>query len=272
MGARLRGRTATQRSKKGSEKALGRVLGKGFWEGFWEGGLFLWVLQYKRVLRRVLRRGSEKAVSRRCLECPLEEYAPLGVRPLLRGPASIVFISRDTCSDSIAKLFRAFFRKILAPIKTKSALPPPPKTPPQKNAEFYGHGFSCRKNAFFQVSIKLAQPFPAPELRTRILRTRGFFWFFLGYRTIIARYFAKWGIAQMRLCELKYQGGCIAPFWGSADRAWKVSRDMGYRSDSIAISRDMGPLWGVQKLTQSGLNGISERDYWKTNLPFLGAY
>ena len=32
--ARLRGRTATQRSKKGSEKSLGRVLGKGFSEGF----------------------------------------------------------------------------------------------------------------------------------------------------------------------------------------------------------------------------------------------
>ena len=35
----------------------------------------------KRVLRRVLRRGSEKAVSRRCLEHSIEEYAPLGVRP-----------------------------------------------------------------------------------------------------------------------------------------------------------------------------------------------
>ena len=45
LGARLRGRTATQRSKKGSEKVLERVLGKGFSEGFWEGGLFLWVLQ-----------------------------------------------------------------------------------------------------------------------------------------------------------------------------------------------------------------------------------
>ena len=33
-----------------------------------------------RVLRRVLRRGSEKAVSRRCLERPLEEYAPLRLR------------------------------------------------------------------------------------------------------------------------------------------------------------------------------------------------
>ena len=35
----------------------------------------------KRVLRRVLRRGSEKGVSRRCLERPLVEYAPLGAHP-----------------------------------------------------------------------------------------------------------------------------------------------------------------------------------------------
>ena len=34
LGARLRGRTATQRSKKGSEMVLRRVLGKGFSEGF----------------------------------------------------------------------------------------------------------------------------------------------------------------------------------------------------------------------------------------------
>ena len=37
------------------------------------------------TLRRVLRRGSEKGVSRRCLERPLVEYAPLGVRPILGG-------------------------------------------------------------------------------------------------------------------------------------------------------------------------------------------
>ena len=35
----------------------------------------------ERVQRRVVRRGSEKGVSRRCLERPLEEYAPLGVHP-----------------------------------------------------------------------------------------------------------------------------------------------------------------------------------------------
>ena len=91
---------------------------------------------------------------------------------VLRGPVAILVISRDTRSDSIAKLFRASF---------------------------------C------------------------------------GYRTIIARYVAKWGIAQMCLCETKYQGG-IAPFWESADLPEKASRDTGYRSDSIAASRDMGPL------------------------------
>ena len=35
LGARLRGRTATQHSKKGSEKVLGKGSGKGSGEGFW---------------------------------------------------------------------------------------------------------------------------------------------------------------------------------------------------------------------------------------------
>ena len=62
---------------------LFRSLGKGLSEGFLEGGL-LWVLQYKRVLRRFSEWGSEKAVSGRCLERPLEDYADLlngGKRP-----------------------------------------------------------------------------------------------------------------------------------------------------------------------------------------------
>ena len=65
---------------------------------------------------------------------------------------------------------------------------------------------------------------------------------FVGYRKIIARYVAKWGITQMCLCETKYQGRGIAPFWGAANLPEEGSRDMGYRSDSIAISRDMEPL------------------------------
>ena len=37
---------------------------------------------------------------------------------------------------------------------------------------------------------------------------------FVGYRTNIARYVAKWGIAQMCLCETKYQGGASHHFRG----------------------------------------------------------
>ena len=71
-------------------------------------------------------------------------------------------------------------RKIRAPIKIKSALPPPPpqnpKYPPPKTRNFMDTGFPAERTHFFQVSIKLVRPFPAPELRTRILWTRGFFW------------------------------------------------------------------------------------------------
>ena len=64
-----------------------------------------------------------------------------------------------------------------------------------------------------------------------------------------------WGIAQLSRDMLqngvshrcacvkqRTKGGGIAPFWGSAKLHQIVSRDMGYRSDSIAVSRDMGPL------------------------------
>ena len=53
-------------------------------------------------------------------------------------------------------------RKILAPIKIKSALPPP-QTPPQ-NAEFYGHGFSCRKNEFFPGVHKIGAAIAGPRI------------------------------------------------------------------------------------------------------------
>ena len=65
---------------------------------------------------------------------------------------------------------------------------------------------------------------------------------FVGYHTNIARYVAISGIAQMFLCKTKYQGGGITLFQGTAHLPEKVSRDKGYRSDSIATSRDMGPL------------------------------
>ena len=65
-------------------------------------------------------------------------------------------------------------------IKIKSALPPLPKTqntlPLKRKFYFMGMRFSCSKNANFQRTTKLAQPFPAPESRAKYFTGRGFFW------------------------------------------------------------------------------------------------
>ena len=65
----------------------------------------------------------------------------------------------------------SLFRKILAPIKIKSALSPPPpqtqNTPPLKRGILWTLVFPAERAHFFQAPIKLAQPFPAPELQTK---------------------------------------------------------------------------------------------------------
>ena len=67
----------------------------------------------------------------------------------------------------------------------------------------------------------------------------------VGVAQIIARYVAQWGIAQMCLRDTKYEegGGCTT--WGAANLPEKIKivvSDMGYCSDSIAMSRGLGPL------------------------------
>ena len=77
-------------------------------------------------------------------------------------------------------LAQNYYLKIPAPIKIKSALPPPPppkrpKIPPLKRGILWKKWFfPAERTHFFEASIKLARPFPAPESRTRILWTRGF--------------------------------------------------------------------------------------------------
>ena len=83
------------------------------------------------------------------------------------------------CISTLIFFFPFFFRKIRAPIKIKSALPPPPPRPPPKKEEFYGHGFSCRKNAFFPGVHKIGAPISGPRIAdtnftdTRIFLTFG---------------------------------------------------------------------------------------------------
>ena len=73
--------------------------------------------------------------------------------------------------------FLSIYQKNPRTHKNKIGTPPPPNpnTPPPKTRNFMDMAFPAEQTHFFQASIKLVQPFPAPELRTRILRTRGFF-------------------------------------------------------------------------------------------------
>ena len=108
-------------------------------------------------------------------------YLILTVLRALFSCSETSLFSLKTCTPLKATPWSTpWIRKIPAPIKIKSALPPPPpqpqNTPPPKTRNFTDTGFPAERRHFFQVSIKLAQPFPAPELRTRTLRTRGFFW------------------------------------------------------------------------------------------------
>ena len=51
------------------------------------------------------------------------------------------------------------------------------------------------------------QYFSHRAILVAIVSQNSFVLVFVGYRTIIVRYVAKWGIAQMCLCETKYQEG-----------------------------------------------------------------
>ena len=80
LGAHLRGRTATQRSKK---KVLRRVLGGGL-RRVLRRGLFFVGFYSKNGFREGFSEGVlRRAFPGRCLEHPLGEYDPLGVSPIL---------------------------------------------------------------------------------------------------------------------------------------------------------------------------------------------
>ena len=59
---------------------------------------------------------------------------------------------------------------------------------------------------------------------------------FMGYRTIIARYVAKWGIAQMCLCQTKYQEE-VSHHFGGVLTSLKIGRGRG------TVGKCAGPKW-----------------------------
>ena len=64
---------------------------------------------------------------------------------------------------------------------------------------------------------------------------------FMGYRTIIARYVAKWGIAQMCLCKSKYQGGVSHHFGGLVNSLKNYRAIWGI----AAIVSQYRAIWGL---------------------------
>ena len=67
-------------------------------------------------------------------------------------------------------LKQTIIRKILAPIKRKSALPPqknPKYTPPPQNEEFYGHGFFLQKERIFPGVYKIGAAISGPRIADR---------------------------------------------------------------------------------------------------------
>ena len=100
------------------------------------------------------------------------------VRIMSKTCVRVRFLVDSPDPSNLAFLDRQI-RKIRAPIKIKSALPPPPQktqnTPPLLKRGILWTWFFLQKERIFQASVKLTHPFPAPELRTKILRKRGFF-------------------------------------------------------------------------------------------------
>ena len=91
LGARLRVRTATQRSKKGSEKVLERVLEKGSQKGFEKG------VCYGFTARKSSKKGSQKAFLEGGFQ-KVPRTPPRRVRPIRRASyfRFFFFQSRDS--------------------------------------------------------------------------------------------------------------------------------------------------------------------------------
>ena len=142
-------------------------------------------------------------------------------------------LCKTKCQGGVSHLFGGVLtspkiRKIPAPIKIKSALPPPPPRkiqntpPPPKTRNFMDIGFPAERTHFFQVSITLGQPFPAPELRTRI---------FYGHEDFSdKKYRAIWGIAVI-VSQYRARYGATKPItahnqtrgpWNSGHTIYKI--------------------------------------------------
>ena len=130
----------------------------------------------------------------------------------------MLFIPRDTCSDSIAKLFRAcllgnvnLFTKFLFTIFVP--LDPPP--PPNQQSDGFPLEFLLKGPQTELQTLRQNCEQTLQKLRTNRIVNKRAFLICVEYHRSIARYYvAKRGIAQMCLCVTKYQGGVSHHFGG----------------------------------------------------------
>ena len=117
----------------------------------------------------------------------------------------------DCWSDVIQKNPRAH--------KNKIGTPPPPPNPPPKKGEFYGHGFSCRKNAFFPGVHKIGAPISGPRIADTNFTDTGIFLSDL----VPTRSGVRAGVWQNSffLCQ-------APPSYGSGRYGFGVSRAQGF--------------------------------------------
>ena len=120
----------------------------------------------------------------------------------LRGPTDILFISRDTCSDSVAKLV-ALVGKVVGKF----------------GGIFWTHKIKAQN---FRGKFRKNMP-------NSLCRRATLIW---GLAQA-SRDTLQNGVSHRCACvKLSIRGGRgSAPFYGSADLPGKVSRDMGYRSN-----------------------------------------
>ena len=85
---------------------------------------------------------------------------------------------------------------------------------------------------------------------------------FVGYRIIIARYVAKWGIAQMCLCKIKHQGGYRTILGGVLTSLKRYRAIWGI----AAIVSQYRAMWGHNGYIGNGRNTVSRELFRKREL------
>ena len=92
---------------------------------------------------------------------------------------------------------------------------------PIRSMLLFGEPVQCSPVAILEAQQRY---FSYRAILLAIVSQNSFVLVFVGYRTIIARYVAKWGIAEMRLCETSFQGGVSHHFGGVLTSLKSIAR------------------------------------------------